>query len=207
MAYSLSLSRQIIRTMPRIKVSHNLNKSFRNYTQIYRHLTPNDIGYSIGQSEKGMGIMTVTDTQKVAHLFPTLEQYTSPKTYKYAEVGMIVEIDDYTYYKVLDTFSDYETGDKKLIILHVQYTVNPEDREYFVNAMDGTLNYRIIDRTEDTQTYAIEDPYNEFDDTPRIITIGYQSIKWIISYSKFETMCQTNKCARKQDWGCQSKCV
>jgi hypothetical protein len=186
------------------KNPYNLRFNLRNYTQIYSHLTPNDTGYSVGPSGKGKGIMTVTDTQKVSHLFPTLEQYTSPKTYKYTEVGMIIEIDDYTYYKVLDTCIDYETGEKKLIILYVQYTVKPEDVGYFVNALNGTLYYRIIDRTKATHTYAIEDQQNAFDDCPKIITVGYHSHKWTMGYAQFETMCQRNNRAYKQDWVCQS---
>jgi hypothetical protein len=43
--------------------------------------------------------------------------YKYHKTYKYANVGMVIIIDDLKYYKVLDTCIDYDTGEKMLLIL------------------------------------------------------------------------------------------
>jgi hypothetical protein len=39
------------------------------------------------------------------------------KTYKYANIGMIIIIDDLKYYKVLDTCINHDTGEKMLLIL------------------------------------------------------------------------------------------
>lgn len=43
--------------------------------------------------------------------------YKYQKTYKYANIGMVIIIDDFKYYKVLDTCINHDTGEKMLLIL------------------------------------------------------------------------------------------